>query len=264
MRLLSSVVVGSVLVTAAVGCKRNEGGGGGERVLAEEAIESSAASEDEAALFASVAGAAQFAPGVVAATPDDAAGQIASHLPDAYPACVTVTRSGLSVSVVFDGCIGPLGLTLLDGTVVFTVVSVSDTSLTVDANATDFILNGARLDLDATGTFSSVGGTRSIAVSSRTSGTGALGNEFTHTGDYTASWDATCASIDGSWSTAIDESARSTTASLERCEGSCPTGTISRDTFDGRTIDVTFDGTSTVRWTSSTGRSGTIELLCGN
>lgn len=260
MRLLPSVVLGSCVI-AAVGCKRHDGGTG-EAAFAEEAIDSSMISEDEAALFASVSGAAAVAPGVLPATPDDAAGQIATHLPDAYPACVTVTRSGASVTVVFDSCIGPRGLAILDGTVVFTVTAASDTSMTVTATSTDLILNNASIQLDATATFTSVGGTRSIAVSSRTSGTGALGNELVHTGDYTVAWDASCASVDGSWSTSINEQGRSTTASLERCEGSCATGTITRDTFNGTHIEVVFDGSGVATWTSSTGRSGTVNLLC--
>jgi len=102
-----------------------------------------------------------------------------------------------------------------------------------------------------------------LDVTTMSSGTGPLGNDFTHSGDYTVSWDADCATVNGSWSTETSDRSRGTTVDLTRCQQGCPTGTVTRDTFAGRTITVTFDGTATASWTSSAGRSGTIELTCG-
>jgi hypothetical protein len=250
-----------VPLTLTASCRRHEHGGG-EELLAEASIDSALVSEEQAALFASILEAPPT-DGVLPATLGEIAGYIAGRLESQFPGCVTATVSGVSVTVVFDGCTGPRGLALVDGTVVFTASAVTPSSVTVDATATDLILGGALIDLDASATYSMIGAQKQLDVTSRSSGTGALGNDLVHTGDFTVTWDSTCASIDGSWTTSIDDAERSTHASLERCSAGCPSGAITRDTFDGRTIDVTFDGTNVARWTSSTGRSGTVLLLCG-
>jgi len=250
-----------LVLTTSTACKRHEPIDL-ETGLAEAAVDSSTVGLDEGNLLATALDGAPV--GGAGATAEDVAAYIAGHVPTVYtpPACITTTQDGAKVTAVFAGCTGPFGLVGVDGTVVFTV-RPSATSVAVDATADGLIVGDAVLDLDATAIYRTTGSASSIDVTTRTTAIGERGHELTHTGDYTASWDATCASIDGAWSTSVEDLARSTTASLERCRGACPTGTITRVTVDGRTIAVDFDGSAIATWTSSTGRGGRIALVCG-
>ena len=118
------------------------------------------------------------------------------------------------------------------------------------------------LDIAATATYTSSNGTQSLAVVTHTSGVGGAGFEIAHDGDYTVSWDASCVSLEGAWSSSRGELARSTTANVSRCVNECPTGTITRKTVRDNEIDITFDGTSTASWSTSRGGSGTFQLAC--
>jgi hypothetical protein len=261
-RPLASLAALASLLIAGAACRRHEPLASGDGLAAEASVESALISADQAALFSSALAGAPVT--LVPATPDQVATYLADHIPGQYPACVTASVAGATVTVDFDGCTGPWGMTIIDGTVVFTVRPSLSGTITVDATATDLIVGGASLDLDATAVYTRDGATESIDVTSRTTGTGLLGNEIVHTGDFTVAWDATCASIDGAWSTTAGDAARSTSASLERCNAGCPTGSVVRDAFDGATITVTFDGTNVARWTSTRGRSGEIHFTCGS
>jgi hypothetical protein len=92
---------------------------------------------------------------------------------------------------------------------------------------------------------------------------GPLGRSIEHDGEYTVTWNASCVAVRGAWSTEIGEASRSTTADLTRCLDQCPTGTLTRNTFVGRTITLSFDGTESATWTTSRGRTGTVQLACG-
>jgi hypothetical protein len=240
-----------------------------DALSAELAVDSTDVSQSESALLASAVDGAEVAPaGLVAAagpTPQGVADFIAQHAPQRYqPAgCVTVTQAGLTVKLVFAQCTGPRGLRQLSGELDLTASAGAGGAIDVAAHAVDLEVGQATMTIDSAAVYTVAGATKSLAVTSHGTGTGALGNAITHDGAYTTTWDASCVSIDGSWSTEVGEAGRSTTASVMRCMNECPTGTITRDTFRGRTISITFDGTATATWSTSAGRSGTVALPCG-
>jgi hypothetical protein len=234
---------------------------------AELAVDSTDVNQSESALYASALEGAEVAPaGVVgAASPQGVADFIAQHAPGRYqPAgCVKVTETGLTVALVFDQCTGPRGLRAISGELDLTVAPATGGAIDVTAHAVELEIGAATMNVDSSAVYTASGATRSLAVTTHGSGTGPLGNAIVHDGDYTATWDASCVSIDGAWSTEVGEKGRSTTASVMRCAGQCPTGAITRDTFAGRTISITFDGSATATWTTSAGKTGTFPLACG-
>ena len=263
-RLASRSIIPFALLALAAGCRA---GAGTDTLAAELAVDSTHVNQAEGALLSATVDGAESASaaGVAPATAEDAATFIAQHAATRYspPGCVTVTQTGADVTLVFDQCTGPLGLRQLDGELDLSVALGAGGAIDVTAHASGLQIGAATMDLDSTAIYTVSGATRSLAVTTHGTGVGALGNDVVHDGDYTATWDASCVAIDGAWSTEAGDRARSTTASVMRCADACPTGTITRDTIAGRTIEVTFDGTDTATWTSSTGRSGTILLACG-
>ncbi len=254
---LSSLLATSLSLTACLARDR-----GGDTDTAELAADSTLAANDEAALLSSMLDGTS---GVAPLSADGAAAAIAAHLEARYnpSGCVDVTQEGLTITAVFSGCTGPRGLRLLDGTAVLDVSAGAGGAIVVDANATDFHVGQATLDIAATATYTGAGDTQSLAVVTRSGGVGALGYTLEHDGDYTVTWDSDCLTIDGAWSSSRGDLSRSTTANVTRCVAECPIGTVTRDTVRDRHIEITFDGTTTARWTSSAGGSGQFQLACG-
>jgi hypothetical protein len=255
----------AAIVFTAAACKQ---AGDADSLDAELAVDSANVNQAESTMLASAVDGSEAATGVGlvgAATPQGVADWITQHAAAKYaPAgCATVTESGLTVKLVFADCTGPRGLRLVSGEVDLTVSAGAAGAIDIAATATNFQIGQATLSIDSQGVYTVSGSTKSLAVTTQGSGTGPLGNTIQHDGQYTATWDTTCVSIEGSWSTEVGAAQRSTTASIMRCADQCPTGTLTRDTFRGHTIDVTFDGTPVATWTTSTGRSGTIDLPCG-
>lgn len=238
-------------------------GGGGDDELAEAAADSAGAAQAEASLLTSVVDGAPT--GIAPATPENVATYIATHAAARYaPAgCAAVTQSGLTVTIVFDGCTGPRGLRQLDGTLTLTAAPAAGGAVSVAAHADDLAIGQATIDVDATAVYSGGGGSGSLAVTTHSAGVGPRGFDLAHDGDYTTTWDESCVSIDGAWSSARGDASRSTTASVMRCRDACPEGTVTRTTARGVTIAIDFDGTATASWTSSAGGSGTFPLTCG-
>ena len=255
--------IATVIFTVAA-CKQQ---GDLDSLDAELAVDSANVNQAESTMLASAVDGSEAATGVAltAATPQGVADWITQHAAAKYsPAgCATVTESGLTVKLVFDQCTGPRGLRQVSGEIDLTVSAGASGAVDIAATATNFEIGQATMSIDSQGVYTVSGTTKSLEVTTSGSGTGPLGNTIQHDGQYTATWDASCVSIEGSWSTEVGAAQRSTTASLMRCADQCPTGTLTRDTFRGHTIDVTFDGTAIAKWTTSTGRSGTINLACG-
>lgn len=254
---LSLSLLGSLLV---VGCADRADT---DAALAEAAADSSGASQAEASLLASLFDGAPA--GVAPATPDNVATYLATHAAARYsPAgCATVTQAGLTVTVELAGCTGPRGLRELDGTLTLTASPAAGGAVEVAAHATALGLGQATLDVDATAIYRSAGGTSSLDVTTHSAGVGPRGFDLAHDGAYTVTWDASCVSIDGAWSSQRGDASRSTTADVTRCLDACPQGSVTRVTARGVTVALTFDGTATAQWTSSAGGTGSFALACG-
>ena len=183
--------------------------------------------------------------------------------------CATVSVSGTTLTYRLDDCTGRLGLVHVTGTLVAQLTDGSD-GVDITVSGTGLKANRATLDLNATAVLGSDGAKCKLVVNTQGSGTTAGGNTFTRTGTYTVERDPTtaCVSLDGQWQLDLSTGrTRSTTASgLARCAGGCPAagGQIVHTGLAGRTVTVTFDGSDVASWTSSTGRSGTVDLACGS
>ena len=182
--------------------------------------------------------------------------------------CASVSLSGTTLTYTLNDCTGRLGLVHVTGTL---VAQLTDGSGGVDiaVSGTGLKANRATLDMNATAVLSSDGARCKLVVNTQGSGMTARGNTFTRAGTYTVERDpaTACVSLDGQWQLDVSTGrTRSTTVSgLERCADACPVagGTISHTGLLGRTVTVTFDGSGVASWTSSTGRSGTVDLACG-
>jgi hypothetical protein len=261
-QLTMFVLLGSSLIA----CARNSGGNVDS---AESAVDSSDSVESEGnVMMASVDGADMTA--LAAPTSVDVAARIALNAQTRWTpnGCATATSSGSNVTITLDDCTGPRGLVHVTGELDLAVSVSLSGSISVHATATALMVNRATLDIDATGTYAVNGTTHSLQVQTTGSGTGPLGNDVEHNGDYTITWDTAseCRSLAGSWSTSITTATATATrandVNIMRCGTGCPTGTITHHFLGGASLTVTFDGTATAQWTASTGKSGTVNLSC--
>ena len=113
--------------------------------------------------------------------------------------CITTTLAGNVATHVFKGCTGPYGLVDFDGTVTTTYVFANG-SLTVTHEAMGFKANGASISGKRVVVYTKSG---SVITKHRTgdwTGTTKNGKAFTHTADFTATWDGStkCITRDGS------------------------------------------------------------------
>lgn len=271
MRTLSTLVLGTSLVSllSVTACNKSDSGDAAKEDSAEGAIDSSdSASAEGNLLMAAVDGSATGSANADSVTASIAANISARYTPSG---CATVTPSGTSIKTVYNDCTGPRGLVHVTGEVDLAVSVALNGDIQVHGTSTDLKVNGATLDIDATGTYATSGSGHSLTVETTGTGTGPRGLLVDHEGSYTIKWDAAtqCHSIDGEWSTELGLRDRSNAVSVSRCGGGCPTGSISHTYLGGRTLTVTFDGTATASWSlaaSGAGASvlstGTVALSC--
>jgi hypothetical protein len=118
--------------------------------------------------------------------------------------CITTTLAGNVATHVFNSCSGPYGLANFTGTVTSTYVRGNGT-LTITHEASGFKANGAEISGKRVVVYTRNG---AVVTKHRTgdwTGTTKNGKAFTHTADFTATWDsaAKCITRDGSAQTTI-------------------------------------------------------------
>jgi hypothetical protein len=260
-QLTMFVLLGSSLIA----CARN----GANVDSAESAVDSQESVEDEGnVMMASVDGADMSA--LTALTGDQVAARIALNAQTRWnPAgCATATASGSNVTVTLNDCTGPRGLLHVTGELDLAVSVSLSGEISVHATSTALMVNRAVLDIDATATYAVSGTTHTLQVQTQGSGTGPRGNDVEHSGNYTITWDTAsdCRSIAGMWSTTITgtnvSAERSNDVNLMRCGTGCPTGMLTHHFLGGASMTVTFDGTAVAQWSTSAGKTGTINLTC--
>jgi hypothetical protein len=260
MTIRSGLVVVSCFI-GLIGC-----GPGDEASSAEDADESAQIGSSESGLVSElsdeVAQPASASAGDVAAA---AAMRVRSHLQP--QGCLTATVNGPTVTYLFNDCTGPYGLVHLKGTVQGIYSHVGGVVQGV-FTATGFQMNGAVVNINTTVKASIANGTKTAAVVAETNGTGPRGAALSRTGAYTVTFEATseCITLDGTWTTKV--AARTATTAVtayQRCKGSCPAagGTIVHTTARGAVVTMTYDGSATATWATSTGKTGTVALKCG-
>jgi hypothetical protein len=254
----TSALLVSLLVIAGCG-----GTSVGETAGAEEAVDSTELVGNEASTFAVAVDGTETATQTASGVAAKAASLVSAAVTPAD--CETSTVSGSTGTFVFDQCTGPRGWLHASGTVV-AAYSVDGGGIHAQITAENLDLNQAVVDITASATYSTSGGTKKITVATDGSGTGPFGNTVSRQGSYTATWTATCVSLDGTWTTTTPAGlTRSTTVSgYDRCQGVCPKagGTIAHTGVLGQTITVSYDGSAVAHWSSTSGRSGTVQLTC--
>lgn len=176
--------------------------------------------------------------------------------------CVTAIAEGSTITYNLDDCSGPYGLTGLNGQVVGTF-SVSSGTLTYQVTSTDLEAGLGAITLQATAELDTAG---NMSVTTSGGGVGPNGTAITRAGMFDVSWDDSCTTLDGNWTTTIGDAAWATNVSnYERCNGGCPSDGASI-TYTGQgdkavVLTINFDGTSTANYVSDSGL-GTINLSC--
>jgi hypothetical protein len=256
--LPSAAILGLALAGLGLGCVARL-----DEMAAEEAVDSHELALNESAL---VANSAEDMEGGAVDAAALAARAETRALTRYQPAgCASTTRQGNVLTHVLNRCSGRRGLAQMTGTVIVTFADVA-AGVQVAVVSDNLKVNRAMMNVNATGLVSFDGPRTTLAVTSTGDGVGPRGNRFVRTGQFTAVADATteCLDLNGSWQLTVGGASRSTAIkSLKVCKDSCPvTGTIDHRGFRGREVTVTFDGSTEASWSSSAGRSGTVEMQC--
>jgi len=201
---------------------------------------------------------------------DQAAARIAANVSARWnpSGCATATQSGATVTMQLAGCTGPRGLRSVTGQLELVVSVGLSGGVSLHATGTDLDVDGATLSIDADATYTASAGSHTLAVETHGSGIGPRGNEIERAGQYTIEWDSAsqCRSLAGHWSTEVTTTrgtaTRSNDVDMSRCAGSCPVGTITHHFLSDRTLEITFDGSAVATWSTSGGKSGSVELSC--
>jgi len=201
---------------------------------------------------------------------DAALGRFKANVKDS--SCVVATRDGNAVDYALTNCSGKWGRLSVTGTVHIVYTANSDCSVDAVATGTGIKVNKATVDLNATAHYSKdAAGLETIVVNTHSKG-GGENVQLDHSGSYTVTRDdaSDCRTLDGNWSTqwsaARGSATTSTVASgLKRCADACPAagGTVEHDGVLGRKVTLSFDGSAVAKWVSNRGKSGTVNLPCG-
>jgi hypothetical protein len=239
---------------------------GGDDILdAEQAMDSVELLQSEASLVVASTHALE-----ATMTAEQAAEAAALTTPLVYwPAgCVTTLVQGTAITYTLNDCTGPFEMNLINGKVEV-VYSVGADGLHAQATAQDLRVGDVTLDIASEGFLSVERARRKLRVSTRGAGIGSRGHRVERDGAYTVTWNKIeeCAGFEGTFETRAGERQFETTATgLARWSSQCPAagGRIVHEALNkGLRIQINFDGTDTVRWTSSSGDAGTVGLSCG-
>jgi hypothetical protein len=179
--------------------------------------------------------------------------------------CATAGAVGNTVTLQLAGCTGPFGLTAATGAVVF-VVGTNPGAITLMATSNNLVAGRAALTINATATLTGNGATRQLTVSTMGGGVGPRGNTADRSGIYTVTWNVgdTCALVDGTLMTGVNDASRTSFGAFNVCNTGCPrSGTVTVvDQQTGATSSTTYNGTSLVTVANSDGTSTAAILTC--
>ena len=118
--------------------------------------------------------------------------------------CITTTLAGNVATHLFNGCSGPYGLANFTGTVTSTYVRGNGT-LTITHEVSGFKANGAEISGKRVVVYTRNGAVITKHRTGDWTGTTKNGKAFSHTADFTATWDsaAKCITRDGSAQTTV-------------------------------------------------------------
>ena len=181
--------------------------------------------------------------------------------------CVTASATGAVATYKLDNCTGPYGLLHVTGTVTLRF-SIANGAVNVAGSSKGLSANGATLNITSSGVLATTASAKKLSVSTSGTGTGTRGNDLKRDGTYTVTWDGSCITLDGAWATvAAGRTWTTTVSSYKRCTGMCPAagGTlVYAGGISGLTMTITVAGDNTARWSTSTGKTGTVIIACGS
>jgi len=182
--------------------------------------------------------------------------------------CVTTQADAAnpSVTITFQDCSGPWGLSHVSGTlqVAYTAQPPAQAalgqSLSLHVSAQGLVLRRALVDYSADAVVSTDGASRTMTYTAQVSGTTPRGRSFVHTGQWNLSWQVggSCLTIDGSGQGKLgDRGAQSTLGGYKRCGSECAGGghVDVVDEATGERVDVLLGGTSEATFTDAQGMS---------
>jgi hypothetical protein len=179
--------------------------------------------------------------------------------------CATVTTVMNVDTFTFTKCTGPYGLYKLDGTLTATFTPMN-TMVKIDLAATGFKISTSTVDVTASAVVNPGVTQDSATVTSTSSGTNARGETASRTGMYTAGWDGSCLTLDGTFNTTIGNVSWSTVVSnFRQCSGMCPDagGTVTLTDMSGASVTVHYSNGASAEVTTSGSTRGMILLICG-
>jgi len=278
LALVSSVVFGLV----AVGCaaKTTSGSDGAlgtdeSQLVADNTEASDTDDTMESGVEEPLSGSTVEDPGTpaIAATQDDVLAQIKTNPGKFFkPAgCLTTTLAANVATHVFKGCTGPYGLVDFNGTITSTYV-LANGSLTITHAASGFKANGAQIDGQRVVVYTKSGDVVTKHRTGNWTGTTKSGKAFSHTADFTSTWDAAtkCITRDGTADTTVAAREFSHTISgYKRCGIGllgCPeSGKIVLERTKGAvsaSVTIDFLGGRDFTVTGPKGNTVTEELVC--
>jgi len=211
--------------------------------------------------------------GAMGVTPEEAAQKAAERFEARMKpkSCASTQVTGATVVATVDDCNGSHGIVHMTGTITF-VFSISGNDIISDITSTNLQVGSKRhrytIDINSRAVRSTNDGTVTTSISTNGSGIGPRGVAFTRDGNYTVTYDTAtgCRTINGSWTMLADDRTVTTTVTnLQRFGTDCPDSgsKVVLDNGSGGSIEMTYDGTGTVKWNRGGIKSGTLKLSCG-
>jgi len=167
--------------------------------------------------------------------------------------CATKTLAANVVTMKLDGCTGPFGKVVMNGTLTATFSKSADDTLHVDvASGSDLVANDRAVTYQAHADVTYDGTTRHLVYQGASSGTTKRGKDFSRQTDLTVDTDTAthCATIDGTSNGSIGKyTIDLTIQGVHGCTGSCPSAGSAHAEISGplvhdASLDVSFDGSN--------------------
>jgi hypothetical protein len=185
--------------------------------------------------------------------------------------CLTVTSDSVAHTVTYDfkGCVGPLGLRAVTGTVKLSYTMTALNKLVFDVTGTNLRVNKATVDWSAHAEITAGRlGHRDMTWKAQLSGTTARGREFTRTNTKSVSWTVgqPCVLVNGfSDGNVTGRNLHTDVINYSRCAGQCPAAGSEikiTNSDSGRSIDITYDGGDQATFTGPDGKKQQITPAC--
>jgi hypothetical protein len=204
--------------------------------------------------------------GAAAPSSTAAASAVAAAVGTYFPnGCATASASGNVVTFMLHNCTGPLDLIAATGTVTATL-TLGVGMVGVQLAGNNISANGATINLSTSGTLIASNGQKTLTSNTSTTGTGPNGNSASHSGMYMIVWTpgSGCATINGTLNGAGSGGNVTSTqiTNYVTCANKCPQSGTSVSSFNGGSVTLTFNGTSSAQCAASNGTSATVPLRC--